>query len=53
MTRAVNASGAWGVPAAKVADPSWDHNDLTDLAGAPEDYLPTDRLNAFFSNPGA
>ena len=38
---------------AKVADPSWDHNDLTDLAGAPEDYLPTDRLNAFFANPGA
>lgn len=38
---------------AKVADPSWDHNDLTDLAGDPADYLPTDRLNAFFSNPGA
>lgn len=37
---------------AKVADPSWDHNDLTDLAGAPEDYLPTDRLNEFFSRPG-
>ena len=37
---------------AKVADPSWDHNDLTDLAGAPEDYLPTDRLNEFFANPG-
>ncbi|BCW44820.1 substrate-binding domain-containing protein [Arthrobacter sp. StoSoilB5] len=38
---------------AMLADPSWDHNDLTDLAGAPEDYLPTDRLNEFFSQPGA
>lgn len=38
---------------AKLADPSWDHNDLTDLAGNPEDYLPADRLNKFFSSPGA
>jgi ribose transport system substrate-binding protein len=38
---------------AEVADPSWDHNDLTDLAGEPKDYLPADRLNAFFSTPGA
>lgn len=35
---------------AQVADPSWDHNDLADLAGDPQDYLPTGRLNAFFSN---
>lgn len=38
---------------AEVADPSWDVSDLTDLAGDPEDFLPTDRLNAFFSTPGA
>lgn len=37
---------------AEVADRSWDHNDLTDLAGAPEDYLPADRLNEFFTQPG-
>jgi ribose transport system substrate-binding protein len=37
---------------AKVADPSWDVNDLTDLAGDPGDYLPTERLNEFFANPG-
>lgn len=37
---------------AKIADPSWDVNDLKDLAGAPEDYLPTERLNNFFANPG-
>jgi|GEM_PF-3085389 len=37
---------------ADVADPAWDVNDLTDLAGAPEDYLPTERLNNFFVNPG-
>jgi ribose transport system substrate-binding protein len=38
---------------AKIADPSWDVSDLTDLAGAPDDYLPTERLNKFFANPGA
>ncbi|MDF9277923.1 substrate-binding domain-containing protein [Arthrobacter sp. EH-1B-1] len=34
---------------ATMADRSWNHNDLTDLAGAPEDYLPIDRLNEFFT----
>jgi len=38
---------------AKVADPSWDQNDLTDLAGDPQDYLPADKLDLFFSAPGA
>lgn len=38
---------------AKVADPSWDVNDLTDLTGDPKDFLPTDRLDKFFSTPGA
>ncbi|WP_320537110.1 substrate-binding domain-containing protein [Pseudarthrobacter sp. IC2-21] len=37
---------------AKVADPSWEVSDLTDLAGDPQDFLPTDRLNEFFANPG-
>jgi ribose transport system substrate-binding protein len=37
----------------KVADPSWDVSDMTDLAGDPQDFLPTDRLNEFFSTPGA
>ncbi|MFL4473743.1 substrate-binding domain-containing protein [Paeniglutamicibacter sp. MACA_103] len=37
---------------AAIADPSWDVSDLTDLAGAPDDYLPTERLNEFFANPG-
>lgn len=37
---------------AKIADPAWDVNDLADLAGAPEDYQPTERLTNFFANPG-
>lgn len=37
---------------ADIADPSWDVNDLTDLAGEPDDYLPAERLNEFFANPG-
>jgi ribose transport system substrate-binding protein len=38
---------------AEVAKPSWGKDDLTDLAGNPKDFLPTDRLNTFFSKPGA
>lgn len=36
----------------QVADATWEPSDLTDLAGSPDDYLPTEKLDQFFSNPG-
>jgi ribose transport system substrate-binding protein len=38
---------------ADYADASWDITDGSDLAGSPDDYEPTERLDLFFKNPGA